>query len=44
MKPNFQSHIRDLVQNHNLAILVVIETRIGGARAKEITEKLPFEH
>ena len=42
LKPNFQSHIRDLVQNHDPAIMVIMETKLGGARAKEITDKLLF--
>ena len=28
--------------SHNPAILVVMETRVGGNRAREITERLPF--
>ena len=43
LKPNFQSHVRELVRNHNPAILVVMETRVGGDRAKEITNRLPFD-
>lgn len=43
LKPGFQSHLRDLVQKHNPAIFVVMETRIGGAKAKEITNRLPFD-
>ena len=43
LKPNFQSHVRELARNHNLAILVVMETRIGGVRAKEIIDRLPFD-
>ena len=42
LKPNFQNHMRELARNHNLAILVM-ETRLGGARAKEITDRLPFD-
>ena len=41
-KPSFQSHVRELVHNHNPAILVVMETRVGGDREREITDKLPF--
>ena len=40
---SFQSHIRELVQNYNPAMLVVMETRIEGERAKEIIDKLPFD-
>ena len=43
LKPNFQSHIRDLVQNHDPAIMVIMETKLGGARAKEIIDRLPFD-
>lgn len=43
LKPNFQSHVRELARNHNPAILVVMEMRVGGDRAKEITNRLPFD-
>ena len=43
LKPSFQKHVRELAQNHDLAILVVMETRVGGERAREITNKLPFD-
>ena len=43
LKSNFQSHVHDLVHDHNLAIMVVMETKIGGTRAKEITDRLPFD-
>lgn len=43
LKPGFQNHFRDLVQKHNPAIFVVMETRIGGVRAKGITDCLPFD-
>ena len=36
-------HVRELVHNHNPAILVLMETRIGGERTKEITDRLPFD-
>ena len=29
LKPNFQSHVRELARNHNPIILVVMETRVG---------------
>ena len=44
LKPNFQDHIRDLCHSHNPAILVVMETHIGGMRAREISDRLPFEN
>lgn len=43
LKPSFQNHVKDLVALHNPAIFVVMETHIGGDRAKEITERLPFQ-
>ena len=43
LKPNFQDHVRDLVRNHDLAIFVVMETRLGGNRAKEIAGRLSFD-
>ena len=42
-KPSFQKCVREMVQKHNPAILVVMETRVGGNRAREITERLPFD-
>ena len=42
LKPNFQTHIRELVQNYDPTILVVMEARLGGDKAKEITDRLPF--
>ena len=42
LKPNFQNHVKELARNHNPVVLVVMETRIGGDKAKEITDRLPF--
>ena len=43
LKPNFQNYVRELAQDHDLAIMVIMETKIGGERAKEITDRLPFD-
>ena len=43
LKPNFQSHVRELARIHNPSILVVMETQVEGDRAKEITNRLPFD-
>ena len=43
LKPNFQKHVKDLVQAHDPAIFVVMETRVGGERAKAISDNLPFD-
>ena len=42
-KPTFKSHVRELVRIHNPAILIVMETRVGGVRAKEISDELSFD-
>lgn len=43
LKPSFQSNVCDLVSIHDLAILIVMETRLGKEKAKEITYMLPFQ-
>ena len=42
-KPSFLPSARDLVTDHDPAIMVIIETRVGGDRAKEIIDRLPFQ-
>lgn len=42
LKPNFLAHVRDLVRNHDPAIFLVMETQVGGNRAKEIMDCLSF--
>ncbi|KAK7828393.1 hypothetical protein CFP56_030313 [Quercus suber] len=42
-KPAFKNHVRELVRIHDPAILIVMETRVGGVRAKEIADELPFD-
>lgn len=43
LKPSFQSGIHELTRTHDLAILVVMETKLGSSKAKEITDRLPFD-
>ena len=43
LKPSFQRHVRELIRCHNPAILVVMETKIGGEKSREITDRLPFD-
>lgn len=43
LKPNFQNHVKELVQIHDPAVFVVIETRVEEARTKDITDRLPFD-
>ena len=31
------------MHNHDPAIMIIIETRIGGARARDIIDMLPFD-
>ena len=42
LKPSFKIRVGELVQSHNPAILVIMETRVGGDRAREITNSLLF--
>ena len=37
------NHVRELIRIHNPAILVIMETRLSGAHAKEIADRLPFD-
>lgn len=43
LSPNFRQTIMDMVKENALDILIVTETRIGGDRAKEITDRLSFD-
>ena len=43
MKPNFQSRVHDLAQIHDPTIFVVMETKLGGDKAREITDRLPSD-
>ena len=43
LKPSFQDHVRELIRFHNPIILVLMETKVGGERAKAITDRLPFD-
>ena len=43
LSPNFCKIIIDMMKDSNLDILVVTKTRVNGDRAKEITNKLPFD-
>jgi hypothetical protein len=43
LNPNFCRSITDLINCHSPSLLIVTETRVGGARAKEITDSLPFD-
>ena len=43
LKPKFQDYVHDLVWQYDPTIFVVVETRIGGDRARDISNKLPFD-
>jgi hypothetical protein len=43
LNPNFRRSIADLVSCHSPSLLIVTETRVGGDRAKKITDTLPFD-
>ena len=43
LKPSFQNHVRELAHNNDSAIMVVMETRIGGDRARDISNRLQFD-
>ena len=43
LKPSFQTDIHELACRHNPAILVVMETKLGGSKAKEVSDRLPFD-
>ena len=43
LNPHFHSVLSDLLNRHSLAIVVVMEKRVGGERAKAITDRLPFD-
>ena len=43
MKPQFRKTVMDLVDWHSPILMVIMETRMSGARADEIIETLPFD-
>ncbi|XP_030948980.1 uncharacterized protein LOC115972893 [Quercus lobata] len=43
LKPNFQKHVGELTRIHDPAVFMVMETRLGGERAKGIIDRLPFD-
>ena len=43
LNPHFHSVLLDLLNRHSPAIVVVTEIRVGGERAKDITDRLPFD-
>ena len=43
LSPTICSNVSDLVRVHSPAIMIVIETKVSGDRAKRITDKLPLD-
>lgn len=43
LSPNFCIIIMDMMKDSNPDIFIVTETKVGGDRTKEITNKLPFD-
>ena len=43
LKHNFKRRIFEMAVNHNLAIMVITETRVGGDRAERIIANLLFD-
>lgn len=43
LNPDFKRRIYEMAMNHNLAIMVITETKVGGDRTKRIIADLPFD-
>nr|XP_023916835.1 uncharacterized protein LOC112028379 [Quercus suber] len=43
LNPSFNNSVHDLVQNLSPAIMIITETKVSGTRAKDITDRLPFD-
>ncbi|XP_075669777.1 uncharacterized protein LOC142639497 [Castanea sativa] len=43
LSPNFGSNVEDLVRDYSPSMMIVTETRVGGDRAKAITDRLSFD-
>ena len=43
LSPSFQSFVQGMVLNHFPAIMIITETKISIQRAKDISNRLPFD-
>ena len=43
LNPRFHVTLKNLIDTHSPSIVIVTETRVGGERAKDITDRLPFD-
>ena len=42
LNPNFHVTLKNLINTHSPSIVIITKTWFGGERAKDITDKLPF--
>lgn len=43
LNPNFHQSVENIISYHSPSMMIITETRIGGNRAKEITDRLSFD-
>ena len=43
LNPRFHVTLKNLIDTYTPIIEIIIETRVGGERAKDITDRLPFD-
>lgn len=43
LNPNFHQSIENIISCHSPLMMIITETRVGGNRAKEITDRLSFD-
>ena len=43
LNPNFHQSIENIISCHSPLMMIITETRVGGNRVKEITNRLSFD-
>ena len=43
LSPNFCNNIKDMVRIHSLAIMIIMETKVCGDKARRIVDRLPMD-
>lgn len=43
LSPNFCNNIKDMVRVHSPAIMIIMETKVCGDRARRIVDRLPMD-
>ena len=43
LNPNFHQFVENIFSCHSPSMMIITETRVGGNRAKEITDRLYFD-